>query len=116
MECTRLIQHTHNKELPAEKVTEKKLRKKVWYEENKHTNHYKALSNARGAKRRAAKLQATPEWADIEKIREFYLECPEGHHVDHVVPLQGELVCGLHVLENLQYLTVEENLKKGNKW
>lgn len=60
--------------------------------------------------------QRTPGWADLEKITEFYRNRPEGHHVDHIVPLNGALVSGLNVLENLQYLPAEENLKKKNKY
>jgi len=71
---------------------------------------------ASNAKYRAAKLQRTVSWSDEEAIREIYLSCPEGHHVDHIIPLQGELVSGLHVETNLQYLTAEENLKKGNRY
>jgi hypothetical protein len=72
-------------------------------------------ATAKVAKRRSKKLQATPEWADLSAIQAFYEACPEGHHVDHTIPLQGRTVCGLHVLENLQYLTATENLSKGNK-
>lgn len=82
-------------------------------------NHYYANKSsylARNALRRAKKLNATPSWADHEKIKEIYNNCPEGYHVDHIVPLQGELVSGLHVECNLQYLTAEENLKKHNKF
>ena len=76
----------------------------------------KAGKNATVAKRRAAKLQRTPAWADLEAIKQFYLNCPKGYHVDHDVPLQGENISGLHVLNNLVYLTAEDNLKKSNKW
>lgn len=68
------------------------------------------------AKRRAKKLSATPYWANYEKISKFYENCPEGYHVDHIYPLQGKEVCGLHVLENLQYLPAIENIRKNNKF
>lgn len=60
--------------------------------------------------------QATPRWADLNAIREFYLKCPEGYHVDHIIPLNGENISGLHCIDNLQYLPAIENLKKGNKY
>jgi hypothetical protein len=82
--------------------------------------HYKSHQGsyvAKVAKRKAAKLQRTPAWADLDAIRDFYENRPEGHHVDHIVPLQGgDQVSGLHVLENLQYLPAKENLSKSNKW
>lgn len=65
---------------------------------------------------RASKIQRTPKWANLQKIKDFYLNCPKNYHVDHVIPLQGKNISGLHVIENLQYLTAEENYKKGNKW
>jgi hypothetical protein len=67
------------------------------------------------AKRRAAKLKATPKFANLEKIKEIYKNCPKGYHVDHIVPLQGKEVCGLHVEWNLQYLTPSDNHSKSNK-
>ena len=86
------------------------VRTKMWNEENR------GLRNAYTRNREAAKLKRTPAWADFDKIKEIYKNCPKGHHVDHVIPLQGEKVSGLHVETNLQYLTAEENLKKGNKF
>lgn len=70
----------------------------------------------RQAAYKSAKLDRTPSWADQDKIIEIYNKCPDGYHVDHIVPLQGENVSGLHVEYNLQYLTAEENLKKHNKF
>ena len=67
-------------------------------------------------KRHADKLQRTPVWADLAEIALVYENCPAGMHVDHIVPLRGELVSGLHTVENLQYLTAFENLSKGNKF
>ena len=58
----------------------------------------------------------TPSWACLESIEQIYINCPEGYHVDHEIPLQGKLVSGLHVEGNLQYLTAKDNLAKGNKF
>lgn len=68
------------------------------------------------ARNREAHIKiATPPWADTQKINEIYLARPFGFHVDHIYPLRSDWVCGLHVPENLQYLSAEENLKKGNR-
>lgn len=73
-----------------------------------------AKLRAKVAARKAKKLQATPLWADLPKIAAFYRACPKGYEVDHVIPLVSPFVCGLHVLENLQYLPRRENRSKGN--
>jgi len=70
---------------------------------------------ALNAKRRASLLQQTPKWANLKEIEEFYKNCPKGYHVDHVIPLKGKNVRGLHTLDNLQYLPAKENLRKYNK-
>lgn len=70
----------------------------------------------RSSSRKTLLKVATPSWVDITKIREVYHKCPKGYHVDHIIPLQGDLVCGLHVENNLQYLLAKDNLVKGNKY
>lgn len=77
---------------------------------------------ARVAKRKAAKLQATPVWADMQKIEAFYEEARRLtdetgvlHEVDHIYPLQGKTGCGLHVHTNLRVLTRAANRAKGTK-
>jgi len=78
---------------------------------------------AQTALRRARKLEATPKWADLQAIAEIYKRCSEiseqteiAHQVDHIIPLNGDLVCGLHVESNLQIITAEENNKKNNSF
>lgn len=82
---------------------------------NLHYINNKTDYLARNANRRALKLKATPSWANLDIIKLVY-EYAEGDHVDHIIPLQGELVCGLHVESNLQYLTALENKQKSNKF
>ena len=72
----------------------------------------------REANHRASKLQAMPKWLtaeQLQQIKSIYDSCPTGYHVDHIIPLQGENVSGLHVSWNLQHLPALENIKKGNK-
>lgn len=54
--------------------------------------------------------------AERRAVNEFYNNCPIGHQVDHIIPLRHSLVCGLHVIANLQYLTPFDNGSKGNKF
>jgi len=71
---------------------------------------------AYAAKHRAKQLNAIPTWADLAAIERLYTEAAAtGMHVDHVYPLLGKTVCGLHVADNLQLLPPLENLKKGNR-
>lgn len=74
-------------------------------------------------KRRAAMLQRTPSWANLKAIEDIYKEAIQleemtglRHHVDHVIPLQGRLVSGLHVETNLRAVPWSENVSKGNRF
>ena len=123
-----------------------KIRNKEWRKKNKeHVMTYKrdnreknrkyqatyAKRNpdkvtAKVAKRRAAKLQRTPHWLteeDFKTIEKFYQYAKyltdltgERWEVDHIVPLQGKNISGLHVPNNLQVITREENLQKSNHY
>lgn len=82
--------------------------------------------NSSTAKRRAAKLQRTPKWLTsddkwmIEQAYELAVLRKKmfgfDWHVDHVIPLQGEIVSGLHVPTNLQVIPGRENESKSNKF
>ena len=91
-----------------------------WGEANKDKR------NAREAKRRAAKLQRTPKWLTKEHYKQMadmytkaqWLTEQTGvkYNVDHIIPLQGDNVSGLHVPWNLQVITAAENFSKGSKF
>lgn len=104
---------------------------KLWREANKDSfkgytvqwrrdNLDKLTKNA--AAYRSSKIQATPTWANPDAIQAFYTEAARmtlktgiKYTVDHIIPLNSDVVCGLHVEHNLQLLTLSDNSKKSNK-
>ena len=92
---------------------------KAWKERN--TTWVRADTKARRRKHR----EATPSWltkkekAEIRQLYQIAITMSkttgEQYVVDHIIPLRGEDVCGLHVPWNLRVITQEENLKKSNK-
>lgn len=125
----RTLKHYHEKKKHTEKHKERERQrsKKRWknpehrkYMLNygrQHRELHRALYRSKDAKRRARELSATPSWADMELIKDVYIEANYfGYEVDHIIPLQSKLVCGLHVWENLQILPMSENRSKGNKY
>lgn len=84
----------------------------AYYKENKADYLIRAF------KRSETETSAMPKWlssSQIEEIKSIYKNRPADCHVDHIIPLKGDNVCGLHVPWNLQYLTQLDNLRKGNK-
>ena len=97
-----------------EKFRAKTLR---WQRENPEK------SNALVARRAADRIKRTPAWADLKAIAAVYdaaarmrTETGVAYEVDHVIPLCGRLVSGLHVAENLQILERRANAMKGNRF
>lgn len=118
----------------AEKRELNRLRSKAWREANKERSKKKVSDwqklnrhrcAANGMKYLAAKRSATPSWLTKEmegQIQEIYWLAqdlskvsPDRYHVDHIVPIQGENICGLHVPWNLQVLPSDINISKGNR-
>ena len=100
------------------KADKEYMRKAV--SEWKKLNRHKVLDQV--SRRRAILCKAVPLWANRELIQDIYAKSYEKtqmtgiqHHVDHIIPLKGKTVCGLHVEYNLQILTAAENLAKSAK-
>jgi hypothetical protein len=93
----------------------------------KNTSNYQKRNKGKvthwARQRQLRKLQAMPLWANSIKIEAMYSlaamltkKTSEKWHVDHVIPLKNQFVCGLHVYENLQVISAKENFIKSNKF
>lgn len=79
---------------------------------------------ALNARRKKHVKQRTPTWSDMSKVKSYYNVCAffnevngyVKYHVDHIVPLQGKIVSGLHVHNNLQLLLASDNIGKKNRF
>jgi len=86
------------------------------YDQTKYQRHYAKIVQ-RVRLRELALEQRTPTWANREAIDAIYAEAQRMNMtVDHIVPLRGKTVSGLHVESNLQLLTREENARKSNRF
>lgn len=91
-----------------------------------YSKAHRGYFNAQHKKYMGRKTKATPPWLSEEHLQEMQdmywlaqdLKATSGetYHVDHIVPLQGKNVCGLHVPWNLQVLPSDLNLRKSNKF
>lgn len=103
----------------AEYQNANKDKKSLW--NSKYSAENKHLSRIKTANRKAQRLNATPAWANHAAIKELYLKAQKmttdsgvAYHVDHIVPLQSTLVCGLHCEANMEVITGSENSAKRN--
>ncbi len=124
------LEKTKEKRLAWQKAyREAHLEDRKAYDREYHRARYKDQREVyaeKSARRRCNKLSATPPWLDEEhkkRLSSLYKACRnvtersgKVHHVDHIVPLQGENVCGLHVWWNLRIIPAEMNLSKGNRF
>ena len=94
----------------ARNIDKRRATIRVWSVNNREK------CRSKGARYRANKFQAQPSWVDIEAIEAVYMSCPDGYHVDHQIPLNHPLVCGLHVPWNLKPIPAIDNWKKSNKF
>lgn len=94
---------TNNKE-------KKQAQWREWYKRNKDKQKIKVMLE------KHERLQRMPSWVDQDELIKIYENRPDGYYVDHIVPLRGKNVSGLHVPWNLQYLPAQENMSKGNKF
>lgn len=90
-------------------------------ERYQNSSEERLRAKVKAAARRAARLERTPASADHDAIKEIYRQAAalteatgEPHHVDHIIPLQGDNVSGFHHQDNLLIVPAPNNLRKGN--
>lgn len=117
--------HAENKEKNNARISkgQKENREKVREKGKKFYKKYPHKNAQKSSKRRAILKNALVPWANKEKIEAIYLECERRaketgieHHVDHIIPLKSNVICGFHCEDNLQILTGYENIAKLNRF
>jgi len=103
--------------LSEESLQKGRVRSKKHYEKNKEKY------NNKSAEYRARRLGASPNWVNKFYIEEIYdlarrrsKEMGFQWDVDHIIPLNNPIVCGLHVEHNLQVIPHNLNMSKGNRY
>ena len=124
-EKTREKRNAWQREYDKKRPEKMRAHNRKWREKNGKDYHSQWRAKNEGkvafytARRRSRKRYATPSWltdSDWQKIDAIYAEAAKsGMDVDHIIPIQGKLVCGLHVPWNLQLLTPTENKMKSSR-
>ena len=116
VECNRVHTKQHQQKIPERR---RELRKA-------YRKRYPEKIKASHARHRAYKINRIPKWItpkDIKAMKKLYAQATRKtlatgvkYHVDHIIPLRGKLVSGLHVPSNLQVISAKENLVKNNTY
>lgn len=111
--------HNKNKEKLNEKsrLSHQENKKQRLEKQREYYRSNKGKAFERAAIRNKRIKDQAPTWCERDKISKLYSKASElGFHVDHVVPLKSEIVCGLHCWHNLQLLDPEINISKSNRY
>ena len=111
----RVKQYRMSVVMTEEQKAARKAYRKAHYEANKPKSFEYTTRRKRAIERQ------TPSWANLERMQEIYGDCIKKNmaagraafHVDHILPLRGKYVSGLHVETNLRVIPAAENLRKG---
>jgi hypothetical protein len=105
------------KEFAKADPDKKRLQNRLWHK--RHPAKSAFISKTYQARKR----KAVPAWANLERIQALYSlaamftsNTGDKWHVDHIIPIKNDLVCGLHVYENLRVVPATINLQKSNKF
>lgn len=108
-----------SKQYYQDHIEERKAKQRLWSKTNRGT------ANALAKRYKLKKINATPAWLSESQL--LHIKCKyqlaamlnihgvEAWHVDHIVPIRGKDVCGLHVPWNLRVIPAKENMAKGNR-
>jgi hypothetical protein len=100
-------------------IEDRKAKQRLWSKTNR------GAANALSKRYKLKKINATPKWLSESQL--LHIKCKyqlaamlnihgvEAWHVDHIVPIRGKDVCGLHVPWNLRVIPAKENMTKGNR-